>query len=876
MMVLLLSVLASAQSQPDAPPQAEGTSGLWFVELASPPAADGTSQAVLDQEKTSFRAAAARRGVRFEERYAFSSLWNGVSVRVAATDATRLASIPGVRAVYPVELAFAEPQRPEEVADLYTALAMTGADIAQASGYTGAGVTVAIIDSGLDYDHPDLGGCFGPGCRVVGGMDFVGDAYQPNPASAGYNPVPAPDPNPDDCNGHGTHVAGIVGARAASPQGITGVAPGVTFRSYRVFGCGVPVGAGVSTSTDILLAAIEAAGAAKPDVINMSIGAAFLWPQYPTAQASNRLAQMGITVVASIGNDGATGAYSASAPGVGADVIGVASFDNTHVRLPAFRISPDNAAIGYAAAAGAPPPATSGTFPVRRTGTATSTTDGCSTPTPPQPGSLTGAVALIRRGTCAFYEKAINAQAAGAVAVILYNNVAGVLNPTVVPPTDPPGLPPVAIPVVGISDTDGATIDSRIATGGPDAVTVTWTSEMTSVPMPTGGLISSFSSYGLAPDLTIKPDIGAPGGSIRSTYPLDHPAGDHGYATLSGTSMASPHTAGAVALLLEAKPGLSPARVRDILQNSADPKPWSLGPTTGLLDSVQRQGAGMLDIIGAIQATTVILPGKLSLGEVEGASVTRTLTIANIGAAPVTYALSHVAALATRGTYPGTPPPPNPLQFASAPASVAFSSGAITVATGSTASVDVTISPPAGAPTGAVFDGYLVFTATSGGAVYRVPYAGFKGDYQSIPILTPTTASFPWLAKLLPTGTFENRPNGATYSMTGDDIPFILAHFDHPSYRLRMTVQHVATGLILGRADYSDYRPRNASPTAATLFVWDGSVETGFGWLLLPDGDYRIVLSVLKPLGDNLNPAHYETWTSPVITIARPPGGSVP
>ena len=142
----------------------------------------------------------------------------------------------------------------------------------------------------------------------------------------------------------------------------------MTFYAYRVFGCGVPVGGGVSTDTDILLAAIEQAGLAKVDVVNMSIGASFVWPQYPTAQASDRLVRMGTVVVASIGNSGATGTYSASAPGVGETVIGVASFDNTHVRLPMFQISPDGQPIGITPATGGALFPTSGSLPIRRTG----------------------------------------------------------------------------------------------------------------------------------------------------------------------------------------------------------------------------------------------------------------------------------------------------------------------------------------------------------------------------------------------------------------------------------------------------------------------------------------------------------------------------
>ena len=754
-------------------PQIEGITDLWFVELNSPPEADGTRRQVLEQERSAFRVAAARAGLQYQERLAFTSLWNGLSIRIDARNVGRLSTLRGVRAVYPVQLAHLEPLEPENGAELYTALAQTGADVAQRAGYTGAGIKVAVIDSGTDYHHPDLGGCFGLGCRVERGFDFVGDAYQPNPGGAGFSPNPSPDPDPDDCNGHGTHVSGIIGARAASPAGITGVAPDVTFHAYRVFGCGTPIGAGVSTSTDILLAAIEEAGRGRPHVLNMSIGAAFLWPQYPTSQAADRLVQMGIAVVASIGNSGATGAYSAGAPGVGKDVIGVASFENSHLRLPVLTVSPDDRPVGYSPASGAPLPPRQGALPLRRTGTQASTSDGCN-PAPPAPGSLAGAAALIRRGTCGFYEKAINAQAAGAAAVVIYNNVAGILNPSVIPPTSPPGLPPVNIPVVGISDVDGALIDSRLAAGGPDSVTLTWTSESASFPnLPNGGLLSAFTSYGLAPDLSIKPDLGAPGGAIRSTYPLDHPDGDEGYATISGTSMAAPHTAGAVALLLHAKPHIPAVTIREVLQNSADPRPWSLGATLGLLDHVHRQGAGMLDIPGAIGASTLVTPATLSLGEVESPSVTRTLTFANEGSTDVSYLLSHVPALATRGTYPGTPAPPNPLQFLNAPSNLSFSVNPVSVRAGSTASVDVTITPLPAAPDHTVFNGYVVATPAAGGSVYRVPYAGFKGDYQSIQILRPTPAGFPWLAKL-EAGALLNQPSGATYSLAGDDVPYVI------------------------------------------------------------------------------------------------------
>ncbi len=431
-----------------------------------------------------------------------------------------------------------------------------------------------------------------------------------------------PDAIPDDCAGHGTHVSGIIGAN--DPDGLKGVAPDVTFGAYRVFGC-----AG-STTGDIMIAAMERALADGMQVLNMSIGSAFQWPQYPTAMAATRLVNKGMVVVASIGNSGANGLYSAGAPGLGEKVIGVASFDNTRVSQAAFSVSPDDKLIGYNLATGAPPAPMAGTLPMA----APTPVIACPVlvaghyVSPFAPDSLTGQAVLVSRGTCSFYWKALFAQQAGAAAVIIANNAAGQLSPTVdpsggaaftpiaCPSVDFPTCPAITIPTVAILQSDGNTIRTRLASGPVD---LTWTDQTVSVVNPTGGLISSFSSYGLSPDLALKPDIAAPGGSIWSSYPLEK----GGYASLGGTSMASPHVAGAVALLLQAKPNLSAQAVRGILQNSADPKMWWGNPGLGFLDNVNRQGAGMLDIDDAILATTKITPAKISAGEGEAGPYTQ-------------------------------------------------------------------------------------------------------------------------------------------------------------------------------------------------------------------------------------------------------------
>jgi subtilisin family serine protease len=817
---------------------------LWFVQLKGSPKADGGSDSALAAQRQSFRTEAAAKGILLTERFVYDNLFNGLSVAVKASSIPTLRTLSSVEAVYPVESISLPETQPEPSPELATAIAQTQADVAQNSlGLTGTGVRVAIMDTGFDYDNPDLGGCFGPGCRLVQGYDLVGDAYNNDNTSPTYNPVPVPDNDPDDCAGHGTHVAGIVGANGA----VKGVAPGVTFKAYRVFGC---VG---STSADIMAAAMERIAEDGADVLNMSIGSAFTWPQYPTAQAANRLVDKGVIVVASAGNSGANGLYATGAPALGEKVISVASFDNTHIQALSFTITPDNKVVGYFQATAAPTVPTSGTFPLARTGTATSTADAC---TALPAGSLTGKVALIRRGTCTFNVKSINAQNAGAAGVLIYNNVAGIQNITVV------GPPAVTIPVGSISAANGVLINNRLASG---PVSMTWTTQLTSEPNTTANLISGFSSYGLSPTLDIKPDLGAPGGFIYSTFPMEL----GGHAILSGTSMASPHTVGAVALLLQAHPGLTADQVRTLLQNTAEPHAWFGNPGLGFLDNVHRQGAGMIRIADAALATSTVTPSKLALGESESGPATRTLTVTNNGAADVTYNLSHTAALAT-GPNTFTP------SFFNAPSAVTFSAPSVAVAAGGSTTFDVTISPNASLANRSLYGGYVVLTPQGGGQTLRVPFAGFKGDYQSIQVMTPTANGFPWLAKVVGPN-FVNQPSGASYTLVGNDVPYLLIHLDHQAARLQVEVRYASNGQPVHPVFYyvidEEFLPRNATSTGFFAFPWDGTRQHNNGndkVKEVPNGQYILVVKVLKALGDPNNPAHTETFTTPVITLARP------
>jgi minor extracellular serine protease Vpr len=822
----------------------ENSTNSWLVELKGSAA--------------SFRAEAKAANINYTERAAFSELWNGVSINADASVVGALEALPSVATVYPNATLSLPPYQP----DLNFAGGLTGADLVKSNlGFDGSGVRVAVMDTGIDYHHPDLGGCFGPGCRVETGWDFVGDAFNVSDPAFPINPVPNPDPDPDDCNGHGSHVSGIVGANGR----IDGVAPGVTFGAYRVFGCEG------NTSSDVMIAAMERVLRDKMDVLNMSIGSANVnWPNAPTAKAASELARRGVKVVASIGNSGPVNLYSAGAPGVGERVIGVASFDNTLAEMYAFLVSPDNLAVPWGAAAG-----TTSVPPLSGSGEIVTTTPANACAAVPTDiavlPSLAGKIALIQRGVCGFYNKALAAQRAGAVAVVLYNNAPGRLTPTVAPV--PPHTELVTIPVAFITQAMGTTIAGRIATSPP--VTITWTNQFTTEAVPTAGTMSSFSSWGLAADLSVKPDIGAPGGNILSTYPLQK----NGYANISGTSMSSPHVAGAVALLLDAKgTNVDAETVRTILQNSADPR-LVFGLISGqqVRDAVQRQGAGMLDIDDAIQATTYISPGKLSLGEDNGQPQTRTLTIRNNGPTAMTYSLSHLDAAATSNN-----------TFAAAPyllpaSSATFSPSSVNIAAGGSATVDVTITASAGLTDRSMYSGY-VLVAGSDGSQFSVPYAGFKGDYQSIEILTPlmSLGGRPGvLARPTATGGFAPIVTpGAVFTLAGaTQIPSILVHFHHQVQKLEVEVRNSAgqkVHPVFSNGIEDEFLPRNSTATGLFVFQWDGnrSHDSGNGngdhRKVVSDGTYTLTLKALKALGDPANPAHWETFTTVPFVVDRP------
>jgi hypothetical protein len=166
---------------------------------------------------------------------------------------------------------------------------------------------------------------------------------------------------------------------------------------------------------------------------------------------------------------------------------------------------------------------------------------------------------------------------------------------------------------------------------------------------------------------------------------------------------------------------------------------------------------------------------------------------------------------------------------------------------------------------------------TDGGNAITVPYAGFKGNYQAQQVLTPTPNGFPWLAKLSADGsTFTKQAAGATYTLQGNDFPFILYHLNIPARKLNVQIENANGSFVqpvFNFADKEQFLPRNGSASGFFAFAWDGTRGQDNGnnkRMALPNGTYMLKLSILKPLGNESNPSDWETFTTPTFTIARP------
>ena len=614
--------------------------------------------------------------------YSVQAAYNGIAARIDAGLVPQLRSDADVKGVYALPIHTIENSSSlpfVKAASAWTATA----------GASGDGVRIAIIDTGTDYLHANFGGpgtaaAFAannrtiiepgsfPTAKVVGGMDFAGDAY------TGAN-VPVPDPDPLDCNGHGSHVAGTATGFGVNADGTTflgpwdgstmfssltigpGVAPRAKLYSLKVFGCTGSTG----LTTQAINWAVDPNGDGDPsdhvDVINMSLGSNFGTSTDASAAASSNAVLAGVIVVTSAGNAGDTH-FITSSPGTSTRAISVANVVDWGIQTATTTINSPAAIAGNKASLPATfnpllnaPATVSGSIKLANDGSTDpfpgtvnpgTTTDGCQTFAP---GFFTGQIALVDRGGgCGFTFKVKNAQDAGATAVIVANNVAGTISMGGSDPT-------VTIQSLSIQLADGNAIKGQLGTGVNASLTFT----------PLGDTVSGSTSRGARRDnLAVKPDISAPGTNIVST---GFSTGNLS-ATLSGTSMASPHVAGAMALLRQLHPTWSVEELKALVMNTANHDLFTGTNGTGSKFSTARIGAGRLDLQDASNDEVIAYSDDSSGGvsvsfgspEVLGtANLTRTARVANKGSVDVSYDLSYVALSDVPGVSYSFPDGPN-------------------------------------------------------------------------------------------------------------------------------------------------------------------------------------------------------------------------
>ncbi len=305
--------------------------------------------------------------------------------------------------------------------DTFTYHLATQVDKLRDAGIRGQGIKIAVIDTGVsrpmskrglvgpanqlasqvDYLHPNLGGCFGPGCLVSFGTDLVGYEFG---GADGDIPVPDPDPM-DDCVGHGTHVAGIIAASPDNAYGVVGAATDVILGAYKVFGCGQPN----SAPDDVLIKAYGMAYEDGSNIITASIGSSHGWEETAWGVVVGRIVEAGVPCILSQGNSGDMGMFYPSTAANTRDALAVGSTDPDYIPVFAAEASYDAGSGAVAFTFG-----TVGSFnrwadlplwsPLQLDPTAPD--DGCDG-YPDDTPDLSNYIVLIHRGSCTFKQKGV-------------------------------------------------------------------------------------------------------------------------------------------------------------------------------------------------------------------------------------------------------------------------------------------------------------------------------------------------------------------------------------------------------------------------------------------------------------------------------------
>lgn len=551
-----------------------------------------------------------------------SKALNAVAVSIDASKLSEIAALPNVQKITVV--------RNYEL-DLGETVPYIGAAAVQSAGFDGSGVSVAVLDSGIDYTHKNFGGpgtaaaytnAYGtttadsrnktldglfPTGKVVGGFDFVGEVWPTAPLAPDPDPIDCgPGPIPPPCaGGHGSHVADIIGGRSTDGTH-KGVAPGVSLYAVKVCSAVSTSCSGVALLQGIDFA-LDPNGdgdiSDAVDVINMSLGSPYGQKEDDLSEASANAVRSGIVVVASAGNSGDR-PYITGSPSSTPELISVAqthvpsAFQNFMEVLTPAAIAGNKIAVYQPWS----PELTSViTAPLQYGNGAGGNLNGCAAfPA----GSLAGKIVLVDRGVCAFSMKGANVSAGGGLVAVI-----GLVAPGA-PFEGAFGGGTVTVPTFMISQADSNAIKGQLPAPGV-------TAEFDPANgIPLAGDIVATSSRG--PNYSynaIKPEIGAPGASVSAQAGTGT-----GETSFGGTSGASPMVAGSVALLLDANPTRPPSEIKSVLMNTAETNIFTDSVNLpGELAPITRIGGGEVRVNNAFNSGTAAwdknaLTGSLSFG----------------------------------------------------------------------------------------------------------------------------------------------------------------------------------------------------------------------------------------------------------------------
>lgn len=614
--------------------------GAPKLDVASP--ASNAYLSYLTGKQSTLRADLAKVAPGARVDHAYQVVFNGVAAKVQAGQLAAIRKLAGVKSVT-IER--------EYKLDMDSSLSLIGAGTGVVGGddwvdsglwatvggheNAGKGVKIADIDSGITYSNP----CFDPaGYTYPAGFPKFGEGYDAFVngkviAARAYfradDPPKYPATPEDDIEGgHGTHTAGTIACNYGTltpfaGAKISGVAPKAQLMVYRTFYHSV---ADSESAWDPeLMAAIEDAVKDGADIVNNSWGSTpVTGPETdPLVIAYSAAVDAGVTVVFSAGNNGSA-AYTIGSPSFGPKFISVGGVDTGRLFANLLNVTGPGTVpaelLGLGALKGTGPMPTGAVSGVIKYDATNAT--GC---TAFAPGYFTGAIAMVKRGTCNFSVKVTNAQAAGATALIMINNAAGA-------PIVMGALEATTIPSWMVSMADGTSLINWY-TANPGTATVEVLLEygryMTASLRDT---IYTSSSRGPTPGMLIKPDLSAPAVNVLSSV-----SSGQGFDLYSGTSMAAPHVTGAAALIKQLHPTWTPAQIKSALMTtSAQPATLPADPTA--------RGSGRLDLAHPNDPGLTFDMPSVSFGlTVAGHTYTHTVTATDVSGMGGTYTVLAVA-----------------------------------------------------------------------------------------------------------------------------------------------------------------------------------------------------------------------------------------